>query len=245
MLTCAGENDVMTHWSYFAASSSFVMPASSAGRRWRRVISCPQGEKVTRWSSSHSALRRAEASEAVSAPSSASGAAARLGFKPKQSSRVRDRQELADAVQAEYQAYYEKHTQVKTQPYDGIPELLHALAERGLKLAVLSNKPDADTKNVISHFFPDVPFGVVRGQVEGVPVKPDKAGALLVAEQLGIAPADFLYLGDTKVDMTCACSAGMNPVGVLWGFRTAQELLDNGAKVLIAHPMELLEKFNL
>ena len=70
-------------------------------------------------------------------------------------------------------------------------------------------------------------------------------GALLVAEQLGIAPADFLYLGDTKVDMTCACSAGMNPVGVLWGFRTAQELLDNGAKVLIAHPMELLEKFNL
>ena len=80
---------------------------------------------------------------------------------------------VADAVQAEYQAYYEKHTQVKTQPYDGIPELLHALAERGLKLAVLSNKPDADTKNVISHFFPDVPFSVVRGQVEGVPVKPD------------------------------------------------------------------------
>ena len=109
---------------------------------------------------------------------------------------VRDRQDLADAVQAEYQAYYEKHTQVKTQPYDGIPELLHALAERGLKLAVLSNKPDADTKNVISHFFPDVPFSVVRGQVEGVPVKPDKAGALLVAEQLGIAPADFLYLGE-------------------------------------------------
>ena len=123
--------------------------------------------------------------------------------------------------------------------------LIRAISDLGLKLAVLSNKPDADTKNVISHFFPDVPFSVVRGQVEGVPVKPDKAGALLVAEQLGIAPADFLYLGDTKVDMTCACSAGMNPVGVLWGFRTAQELLDNGAKVLIAHPMELLEKFNL
>ena len=142
-------------------------------------------------------------------------------------------------------AHYCKNYHNKTVPYPGIPELLHALAERGLKLAVLSNQPDADTKNVISHFFPDVPFSVVRGPVEGVPVKPEKAGALLVAEQLGIAPADFLYLGDTKVDMTCACSAGMNPVGVLWGFRTAQELLDNGAKVLIAHPMELLEKFNL
>ena len=153
--------------------------------------------------------------------------------------------EQAQAAVARYRERYLPVGIYECTLYPGIPELLHALAERGLKLAVLSNKPDADTKNVISHFFPDVPFSVVRGQVEGVPVKPDKAGALLVAEQLGIAPADFLYLGDTKVDMTCACSAGMNPVGVLWGFRTAQELLDNGAKVLIAHPMELLEKFNL
>ena len=135
---------------------------------------------------------------------------------------------------------FAEHGLEHTKLYPHVKETLATLKAQGAKLAVLSNKPDADTKNVISHFFPDVPFSVVRGQVEGVPVKPDKAGALLVAEQLGIAPADFLYLGDTKVDMTCACSAGMNPVGVLWGFRTAQELLDNGAKVLIAHPMELL-----
>ena len=158
---------------------------------------------------------------------------------------VREHQELAEAVLADYQAYYEKHALDKTRPYEGIPELLHALAERNLKLVVLSNKPDADTKNVIHHFFPDVPWSCVRGQVEGVPVKPDQAGALLAAEEIGVAPADFLYLGDTKVDMTCARNAGMKPVGVLWGFRTAQELLDNGAQVLIAKPMELLEKFNL
>ncbi len=158
---------------------------------------------------------------------------------------VREHQELAEAVLADYQAYYEKHALDKTRPYEGIPELLHALAERNLKLVVLSNKPDADTKNVIHHFFPDVPWSCVRGQVEGVPVKPDRAGALLAAEEIGVAPADFLYLGDTKVDMTCARNAGMKPVGVLWGFRTAQELLDNGAQVLIAKPMELLEKFNL
>ena len=158
---------------------------------------------------------------------------------------VREHQELAEAVLADYQAYYEKHALDKTRPYEGIPELLHALAERNLKLVVLSNKPDADTKNVIHHFFPDVPWSCVRGQVEGVPVKPDQAGALLAAEEIGVAPADFLYLGDTKVDMTCARNAGMKPVGVLWGFRTAQELLDNGAQVLIAKPMELLEKINL
>lgn len=158
---------------------------------------------------------------------------------------VRERHELAEAVQKEYQAYYEKHSLVRTRPYEGIPELLHALSERGLKLAVLSNKPDADTRNVIAHFFPDIPWNCVRGQVEGVPVKPDPAGALAVAEQLGVQPQEVLYLGDTKVDMTCARSAGMQPVGVLWGFRTAQELHENGAQWLIETPMALLETCEL
>lgn len=155
---------------------------------------------------------------------------------------VRERQELAEAVQMAYQAYYEVHNLVKTRPYDGMPELLRALAKRGLKLAVLSNKPDADTKHVIAHYFADIPWAVVRGQVEGVPVKPDPAGALAVAAEMGVDPAEILYLGDTKVDMQTAVSAGMQPVGVLWGFRTRQELLENGAKWLIDYPMQLLER---
>lgn len=153
---------------------------------------------------------------------------------------VREHQELLDAVQKEYQAYYEKHSLVKTRPYDGVVDLLHALSERGLKLAVLSNKPDADTKTVIAHFFPDIAWSCVRGQVEGVPVKPNPSGAWAAAEQLGVKPEEVLYLGDTKVDMACACSAGMHPVGVLWGFRTEQELRENGAEYVISHPMELL-----
>lgn len=154
---------------------------------------------------------------------------------------VRDRQDLREAVQRTYQAYYETHALVTTRPYDGIPELLAALRALGLRLCVLSNKPDADTRNVIAHFFPQVDFAVVRGQVEGVPVKPDPAGALAVAAQMGIKPDDFLYLGDTSVDMTCARNAGMHPIGVLWGFREAQELLDSGAEHLIAAPMDLLK----
>lgn len=153
---------------------------------------------------------------------------------------VRDRQDLALSVQKEYQAYYQEHTRVKSKPYDGIPEMLRAMVEKGYPLAVFSNKPDADTKNVVSHFFPDIPFAVVRGQLEGVPVKPDPMGALAVAQSLGVRPEEVFYLGDTATDMRCAVNAGMQPVGVLWGFRKRDELEESGAKWIIAHPMEAL-----
>ena len=158
---------------------------------------------------------------------------------------VRDRQELALSVQREYQAYYQEHTRVKTQPYDGVPEMLRALQDKGLKLAVFSNKPDADTKNVVAHFFPDIPWAAVRGQIEGVPVKPDPTGALAVAEALQIPPTEFLYLGDTATDMHCAVNAGMLPIGALWGFRTAEELQSSGARQLVQHPMDVLSCLEL
>lgn len=158
---------------------------------------------------------------------------------------VRDRQELALSVQQEYQAYYQEHTRVKTQPYDGVPEMLRALQDKGLKLAVFSNKPDADTKNVVAHFFPDIPWAAVRGQIEGIPVKPDPTGALAVSEALQIPPAEFLYLGDTATDMHCAVNAGMLPIGALWGFRTAEELQSSGARQLVQHPMDVLSCLEL
>lgn len=153
---------------------------------------------------------------------------------------VRERQELALAVQKEYQAYYETHNLVTTRPYEGVPEMLDALQAHGIKLAVFSNKPDADTKNVVQHFFPDVPWIDVRGQVSGIPVKPDPAGALLTAQALGEAPQDILYLGDTSTDMCCARNAGMIPVGALWGFRTEDELRESGAIRCLSHPCEIL-----
>lgn len=154
---------------------------------------------------------------------------------------VRDRQELAESVRQEYQAYYQEHTLDSTKPYDGIPELLHALQTMGIQLCVLSNKPHADTCGVVRHFFSDVPFAVVQGQVENVPVKPDPTGALLIAQQLALQPSEFVYLGDTSVDMRTAVSAGMHAVGVTWGFRTAEELLAHGAELLIDKPQNLLE----
>ena len=154
---------------------------------------------------------------------------------------VGSRADLAAQVHRDYQGRYETHSLVKTQPYPGIPELLRGLTERGIALCVLSNKPDADTRNGIHHFFPNTDFAVVRGQLEGVPLKPDPTAALDIAGQLGIQPGDFVYLGDTSVDMTCARNAGMVPVGVRWGFRDEQELRESGAALILSRPEELLE----
>ncbi len=153
---------------------------------------------------------------------------------------VGSRQELAVEALELYQSYYEKHTHDITRPYDGIPQLLEALEERDIKLCVLSNKPHADTQGVIRYFFPDIHWAVVRGQIEGVPVKPDPAGALAIVRELNVQPDECLYLGDTSVDMLTATRAGMQAVGVLWGFRDEKELRENGAKLILAEPMELL-----
>ena len=96
-----------------------------------------------------------------------------------------------------------------------------------------------ETEERRRRYFPKTAFDAVRGQIEGIPVKPDPTGALTIAASLGIAPEHFLYLGDTAVDMTCARRAGMTPVGALWGFRTEKELRESGAAVVLKEPGEL------
>ena len=136
---------------------------------------------------------------------------------------------------------YERNWNVKSRPYPGIPELLDALTARGLKMAVLSNKPHVLTQRVIEALLPTWRFDVVMGERPPVPRKPDPSSALGIANRLGVEPAGFLYLGDTATDMKTANAAGMYAVGALWGFRNAEELILSGAKKLIAKPAELLE----
>jgi phosphoglycolate phosphatase len=140
-----------------------------------------------------------------------------------------------------YREYYERNWNVHTRPYAGVPELLQALAKTPLKTAVLSNKKHEFTVRCAQAFLPGHPFVVVLGQREGRALKPDSGGALEIAEKLGIAPERFLFLGDTGIDMQTALAAGMFPVGALWGFREKEELLQSGAKAVIAQPLELLK----
>ncbi len=154
---------------------------------------------------------------------------------------VRGRQDLAEAVRRDYQQYYETHSKVLTRPYPGIPELLRGLTDRGIPCCVLSNKPDRDTRGVVQHYFPDIPFAAVQGQTDRFPLKPEPDAALEIARRLGIPPGHFAYLGDTAVDMACAVRAGMHPIGVLWGFRERAELRDAGAEALLEAPEDLLK----
>ena len=148
--------------------------------------------------------------------------------------------ELAAAVAASYRRAYERGWRNKTRPYDGVPELLESLCGRAIRLAVLSNKPDETTRATVEAFFGRGRFEIVRGATDGVPLKPDPTAALAIARELDLPPSEFLYLGDTATDMRTANSAGMYPVGALWGFRSAEELREAGARALIGHPMELL-----
>ena len=135
---------------------------------------------------------------------------------------------------------YEAGWRIKTCLYDGVPELLDALASRKIPMAVLTNKPQAFAELCMREFLSRWNFALTVGQVPGVPVKPDPAGPRQVIGHLGVRPGEILYLGDTDVDMFTAVNAGMYPVGVLWGFRSERELLDSGAAATLAHPMELL-----
>lgn len=152
----------------------------------------------------------------------------------------RDRQTLGK-VAALFRLDYGNNWQVKSKPYAGIEEMLAGLVEAGVQLAILSNKPQDFTRLCVAKMLAGFPFEPVLGQREDVPKKPDPSGALEVSELLHIAPEQFLYLGDTSIDMKTAKEAGMCAVGALWGFRTAKELRTSGADHLIEHPLELLE----
>ena len=141
-----------------------------------------------------------------------------------------------DRMLVEYHSNYIN----KTRLYDGIPELLDTLSSQKIKLAVLSNKADALTQKICNQLLKKWKFDVILGASDRFPRKPDPASALFVAGQMGILPSDICYLGDSDVDMKTAIAAGFYPVGVGWGFRSKEELVENGAKRIIDHPMEIL-----
>ena len=152
-----------------------------------------------------------------------------------------DRQDLLDDTVRLMRGRYNEHCYESTRLYPGIPELIAALTEQHYRLAVLSNKPDDFTKQMVAHYFDPPPFGVVRGQLSNVPLKPDPTAALQIARELGVAPTRWLYVGDTNTDMRTATAAGMTPVGALWGFRDRQELVQSGARHFVTMPAHVLD----
>ncbi|HNX25279.1 MAG TPA: HAD family hydrolase [Spirochaetota bacterium] len=131
----------------------------------------------------------------------------------------------------------------KTLPYPGISALLDVLTERKIKLAILSNKAHHITMLIFEKYLSKWPFEAVFGERPGIPRKPDPSVAFEIIDMLDIPANEIIYLGDTGGDMETAIKAGMYPVGALWGFRNADELMEHGAKLMIQTPVELLKLF--
>ena len=152
-------------------------------------------------------------------------------------------EDLVDEGVRRFKAHYDQHGLTFTRPYEGIDALLAELCRRDVPRVVWSNKPDPAVQQVVRHLFPDSGFSVVRGHRPGPgghALKPEPAGALAICKDVGIAPAHWLYVGDTEIDMQTAAAAGFFAVGVLWGFRDERELTESGARVIIRHPREVL-----
>ncbi len=141
---------------------------------------------------------------------------------------------------ASYQRHYGDTWHDKTAAYAGIGDVIRALRAGGLATAVLSNKPDHFTKLCCDHFFPRGSFDAVRGAREDFPRKPHPAAGLELARELGVAPAECVYVGDSGLDMQFAVNAGMFPLGVLWGFRGEDELRASDAGRVVARPEDIL-----
>jgi phosphoglycolate phosphatase len=156
-----------------------------------------------------------------------------------------DRREQAtlDSMIAYIGEEYEKRWMDHSQPYDGIPELLDALTALGVRMAILSNKEHSYTEATVSRLLPNWSFELVLGESPSTPRKPDPSGALQIMERMGLEPVECLYIGDSGIDMQTATAAGLYAVGVLWGFRTADELLSNGARVLVEKPADIIPLF--
>lgn len=151
---------------------------------------------------------------------------------------------IADCM-ADFKKAYARCWNMRTRPYPGIPELLDQLEQNGIPAAVLTNKPHEFAVRSVEAFLPECRFAAVLGEQPGRPRKPDPSGALEAARLLQAEPENICYLGDTDTDMQTALAAGMLPVGALWGFRPAAELVASGARHLIQRPAELLEILKL
>lgn len=140
-----------------------------------------------------------------------------------------------------YGRVFAKNCTYHVKPYPGILELLEELKQRGIRTAVVSNKPHRQTVDVVKTFFGEKLVDMAQGQQDGIPRKPDPAAVLSVLEQFQIRPSEAVYIGDSEVDMETGRAADMLTVGVCWGFRDKALLEQTGADRTIEHAEELLQ----
>lgn len=151
----------------------------------------------------------------------------------------KDASKIEEAMRR-YGRIFDENCTYHVTPYKGITKLLSMLKEKGIKLAVLSNKPHLQSVKVVESILGKNVFDCVQGQQEGVEKKPDPQGIFMILDELGMKREECLYIGDSEVDIATGRNAGILSVGVTWGFRGRQILEDAGARRVIDLPLELL-----
>ncbi len=149
--------------------------------------------------------------------------------------------ELYERVYHDYDTAYNASPAYKSRIFDGLKEVLDSVKARGVRIAIVSNKPDFAARSVVGALYGDGYFDFVCGQVPGGVLKPDPAVVLSVVKKFGMTLDECLYVGDTSTDMQTGKNAGIYTLGVLWGFRGREELVENGADAVIEKPSELYE----
>lgn len=147
---------------------------------------------------------------------------------------------LCEKIHESYVKDYNSEPVYLTEAYDGIQDAVEEIKSANIKLAVISNKPDATVKQLVSTFFKES-FSITEGASEKLPLKPNPQWPLDICKRLGVAPSEVMYVGDTSTDMMTAKNFGAGlSVGVSWGFRDVDELIKNGADVVVSSPSELV-----
>lgn len=135
---------------------------------------------------------------------------------------------------------YDKNYQNKTLPYEGIEEVLEEIDKLGIKIGINSNKKNDYTYNLAMKFFKRIPFVAIFGERNDIPRKPDPTAALEILKFMELKPEEVLYIGDSKTDLMTATNARLDGMGVLWGFRSFEELDKYGAKYIVSSPKEIV-----
>lgn len=153
---------------------------------------------------------------------------------------VSEKEYFAPAFQV-FQRIFDQNCTYRVKPYEGIVPLLEKLKTQGMKLGVLSNKPDRQAVHVVRSIFGEGTFDIVWGQKEGVPRKPDPCALLKMGTELGTDPSEIIYVGDSEVDIQTGAAAGIRTVLVSWGFRTREDLRQAKAERIVDSTEEILE----
>lgn len=150
-----------------------------------------------------------------------------------------DERLIAESME-EFESIYRHGWNNKTRPYPGVLDMLNKLQNYGIKLVVLSNKPDLFTQRCVEFFFQEYRFESVWGKRREYPPKPDPASTFKILDSIDLTPQQSLFVGDSSVDIKTGVAAGMTTLGVSWGFREKSELENAGADLVVNAPEEII-----